>query len=475
MQEQPGVSPEHDPMSIPYPSQGETVTQPESVRRDTAAPAAPAPAAGAGHADAALIAKVKAEIDADAARLTGIFKDIHEHPELGFMETRTADIVARELKALGFEVTTGIGKTGVVGILRNGDDPTVMYRADMDANAVEEATGLPYASKVRGHRGDGKEVPVGHMCGHDAHVTWMLGMAKALVAAKADWHGTLILVGQPAEELGAGAKAMVDDGLYERYGVPVPDYLYGLHTAPLPTGTLISGSGARMAGTDLIDVTFHGIGGHGSSPQTTKDPIIMAALAIVEYQMIISRAIDPQEAAVLTVGSVQAGNDNNVIPSEALVKINLRWFKPAVREQLVKGIENINRSIASAYGLPDHLLPTMTMKGSVPPLINDASLVERINVPLKRELGEQRVLTDFPALMGSEDCQMLMGDKQSIKLAYLQVGTAPPKIFAQARAEGKFIPFSNHNPDYQVDLDAIPLGAKLAAVGVLEMLASPTL
>ena len=178
MQEQPGVSPEHDPMSIPYPSQGETVTQPESVRRDTAAPAAPAPAAGAGHADAALIAKVKAEIDADAARLTGIFKDIHEHPELGFMETRTADIVARELKALGFEVTTGIGKTGVVGILRNGDDPTVMYRADMDANAVEEATGLPYASKVRGHRGDGKEVPVGHMCGHDAHVTWMLGMAR---------------------------------------------------------------------------------------------------------------------------------------------------------------------------------------------------------------------------------------------------------------------------------------------------------
>jgi len=221
-----------------------------------------------------LINEVSSAVDQDAPRLDRIFKDLHQNPELGFMEERTAGIVARQLEELGYEVMTGIGVTGVVGVLRNGEGPTVMYRADMDANAVEEATGLPYASTTRVIR-DNEDVPVAHLCGHDAHVTWMLGMARVMVELKEQWHGTLILVAQPAEEPILGAKAMVADGLYRRLNeakVPPPDYLVGLHTAPIPTGTLMTRPGDINAGTDQLDVTFHGIGGHGSMPHLTKDP-----------------------------------------------------------------------------------------------------------------------------------------------------------------------------------------------------------
>ena len=206
------------------------------------------------------------------------------------MEARTAALVAKELTSLGFELQIGIGKTGVVGVMHNGAGPTVMYRADMDANAVEEITGLPYASKVRVKREDGSETFVAHMCGHDAHVTWMLAMAKVMAGMKQDWSGTLILVGQPAEEPILGAKAMIDDGFYTKYKVPVPDYFVGIHTAPGPTGVIANVGGVRMAGTDQIDILFHGVGGHGSMPQLAKDPVAMAALAVVEYQMIVSQS-----------------------------------------------------------------------------------------------------------------------------------------------------------------------------------------
>jgi amidohydrolase len=269
-------------------------------------------------------------------------KDLHQNPELGFMESRTAGIVAKELQALGYEVKTGIGKTGVVGILRNGAGRVVMFRADMDANAVQEATGLPYESKVRVKMPDGSETPVAHLCGHDAHVTWLIGVAKVMAGAKADWKGTLVLVAQPAEEPVLGAEAMVKDGLYTKHGVPKPDYLIGLHTTPVPTGMVVSKAGDFNAGTDQLDVTFKGVGGHGSSPHLAKDPVLMAATAVVQYQSIVSRAIDPLNAAVITVGSIQAGADNNVIPNSALVKINLRWYDEADRTRMIEGIERIN-------------------------------------------------------------------------------------------------------------------------------------
>ncbi len=407
----------------------------------------------------------------DRDRLVTIFKDIHQNPELGFMETRTAGIVAKELKTLGYEVKTGIGKTGVVGILRNGDGPKVMFRADMDSNAVEEVTGLPYASKKRMMRNE-EEVPVMHACGHDAHTTWMLGLAKAMVALKSEWQGTLILVGQPDEEGIKGARAMVEDGLYTRQGVPVPDYLLALHTAPGPTGLLANAGGTRMAGSDAIDVLFKGVGGHGSSPQFAKDPIVMTAHAITQYQTVVARGIDPQEAAVITVGSVQAGQDNNVIPGESLLKINLRWFNPAVRETLIKGIRSVNESIARAYGMPEEQLPTITLKGSTTPLVNDKSLVDRLNAQLVNLVGQKGMIAEFPATTGSEDAHLLKGDNKDIQFDYAFVGIAEPALFAKAQAEGKMVPFSNHNANFQVDLNAIPFGTKVASVMTMELLHS---
>ena len=413
--------------------------------------------------------KVNAEIDSDTGRLQTIFKDIHEHPELGFMETRTADIVAKQLTDLGFEVKTGIGKTGVVGILHNGSGPTVMYRADMDANAVEEETGLPYASKLRVMRG-ASDVPVAHMCGHDAHVTWMFGVAKAMVSMKNEWSGTLILVAQPAEELIEGAQAMIDDGMYTKDGVPKPDYLLALHTAPIPTGTVGLRGGTIMAGTDQIDVTFHGVGAHGSTPHLAKDPVVMAAMAVVQYQTIVSRILNPLDTAVLTVGSFQAGADNNVIPDAALLKINLRFFDLKVREQMINAIRSIDDGIAATYGMPKDQMPTMVMKGDSPPLVNDAALATRLTVRLQTLLGEGSVMSEFPPATGSEDAHVLRGNYTDVPVAYIFVGIADPEVFAQAQNAGKEVPFAPHSPHYIVDLKAIPVGAKIGTTIALTLL-----
>jgi hippurate hydrolase len=421
-----------------------------------------------------MMAEVSALVASDADRLETIFKDIHRNPELAFMETRTAGIVAEELEALGFEVTTGIAKTGLVGVLRNGEGPTVMYRADMDANAVEEATGLPYASEVRVRLEDGTETPVAHMCGHDAHVTWMLGMAKAMVALKDRWSGTMVLVAQPAEEPILGAQSMVDDGLWTEYEVPDPDYFIGMHTAPGPVGTVVSSGGPKMAGTDQIDILFKGVGGHGSMPHLTKDPVLMAAMAVVQYQAIVSRTIEPQQTAVLTVGSIQAGIDNNVIPQTALVKANLRWYDPEVREGLINGIRSISEGIARTYGMPEDKMPEITMKGGSTPLVNDDALARRLAVPLKDLLGQGNVVTEFPPATGSEDVHLLKGPHDDVPFTFLIVGVADPEVFARAIEQGKDLPYSAHNPNFIVDLAAIPVGTEVATVSMLELLDAPS-
>jgi hippurate hydrolase len=388
------------------------------------------------------------------------------------METRTAAIVAKNLKALGYQVTTGIGGTGVVAVLKNGDGPVVMYRADMDANAVEEATGLPFASKVRVKREDGAEVPVAHMCGHDAHVTWMLGMAKALSALKADWKGTVILIGQPAEEPITGAMAMVNDGLWTRHDLPKPDYFIGMHTVPIPVGMVVSSAGPKMAGTDQLDVLFKGVGGHGSMPQLTKDPVLMAAFAITQYQAIVSRVIEPQQTGVLTVGSVQAGIDNNVIPQTALVKANLRWFDPVVRGQMLAGIKAISEGIARTYGMPEDQLPVITMKGGSTPLVNDEGLSGRLAATLKPVFGAKNVITDLPPATGSEDVHLLKGPHTDVPFNFLLVGVADSRVFAAAQRPGvaMTLPYSAHNPNFVVDLAAIPVGASIATIAMLDLL-----
>jgi len=419
---------------------------------------------------ATLVERVADLVASDAQRLETLFKDIHQNPELGFMEVRTAGIIAAELKDLGFEVQEGIGQTGVVGVLENGSGPTVMYRADMDANAVEEATGLPYASKVRVKREDGSESPVAHLCGHDAHVTWMLGMARAMVALKDSWRGTMVLVGQPAEEPIQGAQAMVDDGLWTEHAVPKPDFFIGMHTAPGPVGAVVSSGGTKMAGTDQIDILFRGVGGHGSMPHLTRDPVVMAAYAVTQYQAIVSRVIEPQQTAVLTVGSIQAGVDNNVIPSTALVKANLRWFDPQVRERLIAGIRNISNGVARTYGMPEDQLPVITLKGGSTPLVNDDALAARLARPLATLLGEENVVTEFPPATGSEDVHLLLGPHADVPFTFLIVGVADPEVFAAALEEGKSLPYSAHNPNFVVDLKAIPVGTNIATVSMLELL-----
>jgi amidohydrolase len=418
---------------------------------------------------AALIAKVNSTVDSDSARLTAIFKDLHQHPEIAFTENRTAGIVAKDLKSLGFAVTEGIGKTGVVGVLKNGPGPTVWFRADMDSNAVREATGLPWAATKPQQLAGGTEIDVMHACGHDAHVTWLLGLARTMVEMKTDWSGTLVVYAQPAEEAGLGAQAMVDDKLWGR-GFPKPDYAFGLHTAPLPVGVVSSSPGVRMAGTDQLDITFNGIGGHGSTPQMTVDPVVMAAQAVLSYQTIISRNIDPQEPAVLSVGSIMVGRDNNVIPDTAVLKLNLRWFTPAVREKLIARIDEVNKGVAVAAGVGQERMPTRLMKGTAGPLVNDTALVARINPSLTALMGEGKVLDQFPAVMGSEDFQEAFNSLKT-PYAFMLVGVAPPELFAKAKAAGQQFPYSNHNPDFFVDLAAIPIGAKVNAVNALSIMA----
>lgn len=418
-----------------------------------------------------LLGKVRQLAYQDSARLVSVYQDLHTHPELGFMEKRTAEIVSEELKQLGYQVFTGIGKTGVVGILKNGDGPTVMFRADMDALPVKETTGLSYASTATVKLADGNEVPTMHACGHDAHTTWLLGIAKLMKTLQQDWKGTLVLVAQPAEEPIMGARAMREDPVFIK-NVPLPDYLLAMHTGPFPTGMVFNVPGTRMAGTDQLDVTFRGIGGHGSSPQSAKDPIIMASEAILQYQTIISRSNDPQTPAVLTVGSVQAGQDNNVIPAEALVKINFRWFKPETRKMLYDGVSRIDSGIAVSNGLPMGLYPIMKRKGYSFPVVNDSALVSKVNTTLQRVVKKGSLISSgIPAAMGSEDFHHLVLDNKKSVYDFIFIGTAPMDKVIAARKEGKQAPFSNHNGNYMVDLAGIPWGVQIgtdALLGVLK-------
>jgi len=411
-----------------------------------------------------------ASIDADAPRLLEIFRDIHRHPELGFSEHRTAGIVAAALEGLGFEVTTGIGGTGVLAILRNGEGPTVMYRADMDANAVEEATGLDYASTARATREDGSETPVAHMCGHDAHVTWLIGMATAVVGLRDRWKGTLVLIGQPAEELGLGARAMAEDGLYGRHGAPRPDVYVGQHTAPTPVGRHAVVGGEAMAGCDQVDVTFTGRGTHGSMPHLSIDPVVLAATAVLQYQTIVSRSVSPLERAVVTVGALHTGTDNNVIPSEATLRLNLRWYNQETRELLHRRLDEINRGLVLAAGLGEGAVPELRFKGGATPVVNDVALATRIADAQAATFGEEGLVRAQAPSTGSEDMPQVLGPHADIPYVYSFVGVADPDVFAAALAEGKDAPYAYHQPDYVVDLAAVPHGAKTAAVTVLELL-----
>ncbi len=282
--------------------------------------------------------------------LESVYKDIHAHPELSMQETRTAGIAADRLRAAGYEVTTGVGKTGVVGLLRNGEGPEVMLRADMDALPVQEATGLPYASKVTATDSTGKTVPVMHACGHDMHVTWLIGAATLFAKSRDAWKGTLMPVFQPAEETAAGAQAMIDDGLFRRF--PKPDVVLGQHVMSLPAGIIAGRPGATTSAADSLQIRLFGRGAHGSMPEASIDPVVMAAATVLRLQTIVSREVAANEAAVVTIGVLQAGTKENVIPDEAIIKLNVRTFDEGVRKRVLAAIERIVNAEAAASGAP---------------------------------------------------------------------------------------------------------------------------
>ncbi len=417
--------------------------------------------------------EIESLIDAEQDRLIDLFKDFHENPELPFMEERTAAIVAKELRALGYEVKTAIGKTGVAAVMKNGDGPVVMYRADMDANAAEEKTNLAYASTRRMLSADGVEVPVAHLCGHDAHTTWLLALAKVMADLKDRWSGTLVLIAQPAEESIEGATAMVEGGLYAIHKVPRPEYLIAMHTAPLPTGSVVSSGGVMMAGTEQLDVTIYGRSSHGSAPQFSKDAGLMAAYAVVQYQAITARVLDPRDPAVVTVGAINAGVENNTIPGVAELKLNFRFFSEDVREQLFNGVKSISEGIARTYGMPEDQMPKIVRNGYSSPLVNDTDLTNEIAQHLVEIdlVDAGRMITEFTPVTGSEDAHMLVHGLDGVKIGFLAVGTAPPAMVEEARKRGQAVPFANHQSTYQVDLEAIPYGAKIASAVVLDLLA----
>jgi len=326
--------------------------------------------------------------------IEAVYQDLHRHPELSFQEHRTAGILAERLRGAGYAVTTGVGGTGVVGVLENGDGPVVWLRGDMDALPVTETTGLSYASTVDG---------VMHACGHDMHVTWLTFAAEALAAARETWSGTLVVIGQPAEEAGGGAKAMVTDGLQERF--PRPDAVFGQHVAPGPTGLVSHTPGLIMSSADNVEIVVHGVGGHGSRPEATVDPVVTAAYIVTRLQTVVSREVSASDAVVLTTGQFNAGQRPNIIPAEARLGLNLRTQDMAVRERVLSAVRRIVEGECQAAGCPTP--PEMTIGASFPATVNDAALDADI-ASVHRELFGKASVFDFGPAMGSEDFSLLV-------------------------------------------------------------------
>jgi hippurate hydrolase len=375
--------------------------------------------------------------------LAALYRDIHSHPELSLQETRTARLAAERLEAAGFDVTEGVGGTGVVGLLENGGGPTVMLRADMDALPVKEATGLPYASTVTATDADGNESPVMHACGHDMHVTWLAGASALLAAARHAWQGTLLAVFQPAEEVAAGARAMIDDGLFTRF--PKPEVILGQHVMPLSAGVIASQSGVITSAGDSFEIRMFGRGAHGSMPQASVDPVVMAASTVLRLQTIVSREVAPSEAAVVTVGALQAGTKENVIPDDAVIKLNVRTFDEAVRQRVLGAIERIVNAESEASGAPKP--PEITPLDRYDLVRNDGQATERVREALRAHFGDDRVV-HTAAASASEDFGSF-GVEWGVPSVFWFVGGVDPDTYARAEREGRLSELpTNHNPKF---------------------------
>jgi len=389
-------------------------------------------------------ADLKAAAERQLPALTDTYKHLHENPELSKHEVQTAAFMAGELRKLGYAVTEHVGKyedgtraEGVVAVMENGVGPRLLIRTDMDALPVEERTGLDYASHVTTTNAQGQAVGVMHACGHDLHMTVLLGTAKEMAARKSQWHGTLMLIGQPAEEVIQGAAAMMADHLYERFGRP--DFVLSEHDDPaLAAGTIAVKGGPLLASATTMNMTIRGIGGHGSAPQAGKDPIVLAAEFVLVAQTIVSRQIDPQQPAVLTVGTIHGGTKNNIIPDEVTLGLTLRTFSPAVRDQIVADVRRTANGLAEAYGIPADRMPTVTLGESTPATFNDAALADRLHAVGVRVLGADRVDSGDP-VMGSEDVGLFSLDGK-IPAVMFRLGASDSGKLEESKKSGVPLP-----------------------------------
>jgi amidohydrolase len=399
--------------------------------------------------------------------LEALYKDIHAHPELSMQETRTADLAAKHLGDDGYEVTTGVGKTGVVGLLRNGEGPTVMLRADMDALPVREASGVDYASAIMATDAAGNSVPVAHACGHDMHVAWQIGVTALFSRRRETWRGTLMAVFQPGEETAQGARAMIDDGLFTRF--PKPDVVLGQHVMVGPAGTVAGSAGPITSAADSLQIRLFGRGAHGSMPQASIDPVVMAAAVVLRLQTIVSREVAATDAAVVTVGVLQAGTKENVIPEEAIIKLNVRTFDEGVRKHVLAAIERIVNAEAQASGAPR--VPEITPLDRYPLNVNDKQASDRVAEALRRHFPSDRVRHTGPA-PASEDFGCF-GSEWNAPSVYWFVGGTDPDIYAKAKAAGRIndLPV-NHSPLFApVIHPTLQTGIEAMVAGALAWLA----
>jgi amidohydrolase len=418
-----------------------------------------------GTAQAADVAGTRAVIarslDAQYSRIDALYKDIHQHPELGFQEQRTAAKLAAELKALGYEVTEGIGKTGIVGIYKNGPGPTVMVRTELDALPLEEKTGLPYASKAK-QTLRGAETPVMHACGHDIHMAAWTAVARTMLEMKDQWSGTLMFVGQPAEEGGGGAHSMVADGLFTRF--PKPDYGFALHVGPYPFGYVSYKPGVINSTSDGLQITFVGKGGHGSRPHTTIDPVMMAAHFIVDVQSVISREKDAARFGVITIGSVQAGNAGNVIPDTATVRGTIRSYDNDTRTKMLAGIERTAKAVAMMANAPE---PEIKLTAGAKAVVNDDALAARSGAVLKAAFGDKARLMLEPGSASEDYSEFVIAGVPSF---YFSIGGLDPQAWAEAMAAKKPIP-GNHSPEFApIPEPSIRTGAEAMSLVLLDVL-----
>ncbi len=399
--------------------------------------------------------------------LEKLYTDIHAHPELSMQEHRTSEIAAKRLRAAGFEVTSGVGKTGVVGLLKNGEGPVVMLRADMDALPVKEATGLPYASTETATDGTGKQVPVMHACGHDMHVTWLVGAATLLAKARDEWRGTLMPVFQPAEETAEGAQAMIDDGLFKRF--PKPDVILGQHVMVGAAGVIGTRTGVVTSAGDSLQIRLFGRGAHGSMPQASVDPVVMAAATVMRLQTIVSREVAPTDAVVVTIGALQAGSKENVIPDDAVIKLNVRTFDEHVRQRVLDAIERIVKAEAAASGSPKP--PEITPLDRYRMVVNDAGATQRVVDAFRQHFPADHV-EEWPPTTASEDFGSF-GAEWHVPAVFWFVGGTDPDQYAKAKADGRLgdLP-TNHNPRFApVIHPTLEVGVKTLVVAAQAWLA----